>query len=83
MGEAAGVSPAARLLNKGGSGYLVGRMYLLKNNMKTKNMGFDGLVLPELQLLSLQKRLMIGEHVRRLEDKLCGPHGNGSRKWAT
>ena len=83
MGEAAGVSPAAGLLNKGGSGYLVGRMYLLKNNMKTKNMGFDGLVLPELQLVSLQKRVMSGEHVRRSDDKLCGPRGNGSRKWAT
>lgn len=47
---------------------------------ETKNMGFDGLVLPELQLLSLQKRLMNGEHVRRLDNKLAGPRGNGACK---
>lgn len=36
LGEAAGVSPAARLQNKGGSGYLAGRVHLLKNNRKLK-----------------------------------------------
>lgn len=54
-------SPAARLQNKGGSGYLAGRVHLLKKQQETKTMGFDGLVLPELQLLSLQKRLMNGD----------------------
>lgn len=77
LGEAACVSPAARLQNKGSSGYLVGHMHLLKNNMKLKIWVLMALfpwhlVLPELQL-SLQKRLMNGDHVRREDDKLAGP----------
>lgn len=55
----------------------------VEKHHETKNMVFDDLVLPELQLLSLQKRLMNGDHVRREDSKRAGPGGNGARKRAT